>query len=147
MAHVYFSKILAVSPGSAWSVVRDFGSLPVWFPFVKQSELRGGGPYEIGTIRANTVEDGSIIQERLLELSDRDRRVVYDIVAADIPTKNYSATLRIYEVTTDPGRCFIEWSADFDVEGDAASAIAWVRDGIFKTCLEELERVIEGAPK
>ncbi len=124
MDHVHFSEPLDVLPGSGRDVVRNFGSLPVWFPLAKQSVLSGGDPYEIGTIRANTAEDGSTIEERLLELSDRDRRVVYDIVAADIPTKNYSATLRIYEMTTDPGSCFIEWSADFDVEGDAERAIS-----------------------
>lgn len=142
MAHVYYSRILNVSAPSAWEIVRDFGSLPTWFPFVQTSVLRGGGKYEPGTIRANTVSDGSVIEERLLELSDRDRRIVYDIVKADIPTKNYSAVLRIFEVTETPGQCFVEWSADFDVEGDPKAAIEWVRDGIFKTCLEELERVI-----
>ncbi|CAA0090187.1 Uncharacterised protein [Starkeya nomas] len=142
MAHVYFSKILDVPANSAWQIVRDFGALPIWFPFVKRSELRGGGPHEVGTIRANTVADDSIIEERLLELSDRDRRIVYDIVKADIPTKNYSAVLQIHEVTNDQDRCFAEWSADFDVEGNPATAIEWVRDGIFKTCLEELESVV-----
>lgn len=142
MAHVYFSKILEVPADSAWSIVRDFGGLASWFPFVKRSDLHGGGPQQIGVIRANTVADDSVIQERLLEMSDRDRRIVYDIVAADIPTKNYSATLRIHEVTADPSRCFAEWSADFDVEGDVEAAIEWVRDDIFKTCLEELERVL-----
>ena len=84
MAHAYFSKILDVPADDAWAMIRDFGSLPVWCPFVKRSELRGGGPYEVGTIRANTMADDGVMEERLLEISERHRRIVFDIVAADI---------------------------------------------------------------
>jgi hypothetical protein len=142
MARVFFSKVLDVPADDAWAVIRDFGSLPVWCPFVKRSELRGGGPYEVGTVRANTIADDSVMKERLLEISERNRRISYDIIAADIPIKNYSATLQIHEVTADPTRCFAEWSADFDVAGDTVAATELVRDGIFKTCLEVLERVV-----
>ena len=145
MARVYFSKVLNVPPQDAWAIVRDFGGIASWFPFVEQSLLRDGGPQQVGTIRVNTIFDKTQIEERLLEISDRDRRIVYDIIKADIPTKNYSATLEIHAVTADPQSCFAEWSADFDVDGDPASAIEWVRDGIFRVCLEELERVIRAA--
>jgi Polyketide cyclase / dehydrase and lipid transport len=75
---------------------------------------------------------------------DYDRRIVYAVVAGDIPTKSYVATLQVFEVGADPSRCFVVWRADFDVDGDAAGTVAWVRDGIFRTCLDELERVIRG---
>ncbi len=141
MAHVSYSKVLAATPASVWEVVRDFGALPRWFPFVVRTQMRGGGPQTVGAIRTNTLNTGSVIEERLSELSERDRRIVYELISGDVPTKNYSATLRIHEVAADPTRCFAEWSADFDVDGDRTPVEAWVRDGIFKTCLEALERL------
>ena len=118
MAHVYFSKVLNVSPDQAWRIVGDFASLPVWFPFVERSDLRDGGPRQVGAIRTNTLTDGKAVKEKLLELSDVDRRVVYSVLSGDVPVANYSAALRIGEVTADPACCFAEWSADFDMDGD-----------------------------
>ncbi len=64
MAHVSYSKIVAAPPASVGEVVRDFGALPRWFPFVVRTELRGGGPQTIGVIRANTLDTGGVIEER-----------------------------------------------------------------------------------
>ena len=55
-------------------------------------------------------------------MSDRDRRIVYEIVATELRTSNYRAVLRIAEVNEDPSICFAEWSADFDAEGDPLEA-------------------------
>jgi carbon monoxide dehydrogenase subunit G len=142
MAHVYYSKVLSVPADKVWGMIRDFGALPKWFPFVEKSVLNNGGVLgQVGTIRANTVADGKIIEEQLLELSDRDRRIVYAVISGDVPTKDYSATLTVHEVTADD-RSFVEWSASFDVDGEIAPVAEWVRTGIFQTCLEELERLL-----
>ena len=146
MAHVSYSKILAATPDRVWEVVRDFGALSDWFPFVVGTELRGGGPQTVGVVRANTLETGGVIEERLLELSERNRRIVYEIISGEVPTRNYVATLRIHGVDADPSRCFVDWSARFDVDGDRRPVEAWVRDGIFKTCLEALERLTGAEP-
>lgn len=142
MAYVYYSKVLDVPADKVWSIVRDFGALPKWFPFVEKSVLSNGGALgQVGTIRANTVDKGKIIEEQLLELSDRDRRIVYAVISGDVPTKDYSATLTVHEVIAD-NRSFVEWSAQFDVDGELAPVAEWVRTGIFQTCLDELERIL-----
>jgi hypothetical protein len=109
--------VLNVGADDAWRIVRDFGALPLWFPFVERTELREGGPHEPGAVRTNFAKDAAPVEERLLELSERDRRIAYEIIAADLPTKNYSSTLQIHEITADPASCFASWSAEFDVEG------------------------------
>ena len=142
MAYVYYSRIISASADKVWNIVRDFGALPKWFPFVEKSVIsNGSAPGQVGSIRANTVADGKIIEEQLLELSDRDRRIVYAVISGDVPTKDYSATLTIHEVTAD-ARSFVEWSAQFDVDRDLESVSEWVRTGIFQTCLNELERIL-----
>ncbi len=143
MTKVIYSTVLDIPASKAWDVVRDFGGLPKWFPFVSQSVLRDGArPTEVGAVRDNTVDQGKIISERLVELSDRERRMAYALVGGDVPMTDYSSTLTIHEITED-GRTFAVWTARYEPVGDPTTAEDWVRNGIFKTCLQELERVIK----
>ena len=141
MTRVQYSKIIDAPVADEWAIVRDFGALDTWFPFVSHCRLKDGAMSgQVGMVRANTVADGAIIEETLLELSDRDRRIVYSVTKGDVPTIDYSATLELYDVTAD-GRTYADWIADFDVTGEVAPVASWVRDEIFQTCLDELERV------
>lgn len=140
MAHVYVSRVMDASADDLWTIVRTFGALDTWFPFVSKCELIGGAVEgQVGAVRSNTVAEGAIIEETLIELSDRDRRITYDVTKGDVATIDYSATLTIHEATVDD-RALAVWTARFDVDGDREPVVAWVRDDIFKVCLEELER-------
>ncbi|QKJ86942.1 SRPBCC family protein [Paramixta manurensis] len=142
MTRVYYSKIITAPADSVWAIIRDFEGLPVWFPFVESCVLSSGATAsQVGAVRTNTVTGGNVIQERLLELSDRDRRIVYDVISGDVPVIDYTATLTVHPVSED-NSSFVAWSADFDVDGDIAPVAEWVRSGIFETCLKELERVL-----
>jgi len=142
MPNVYYSRIIAAPAAGVWKIVGDFGSLPVWFPFVTASELDPpGGRREVGALRTNHIDDGTVVVERLVELSDRDRRVTYDVVGGHAPVQNYTATITVHEIS-DQEACFVTWTASFDVIGDADSIVDWVRNGIFRDCLAELERVL-----
>ncbi|CAB5285590.1 Polyketide cyclase / dehydrase and lipid transport [Burkholderia multivorans] len=143
MTRVYYSKVIAAPADRVWPVIRDFGALPVWFPFVENCVLGDGAAADqVGAVRTNTVTGGNVIQEQLLELSDRDRRIVYSVISGDVPVIDYTATLTVHAVTED-NRSFVTWSADFDVNGEVAPVAEWVRSGIFETCLKELERVLQ----
>lgn len=142
MPTVQFSKVLEAPAAQVWAVVRDFGALDQWFPFITHCELKDHAQVgQIGAVRQNTTAEGALIEETLLDLSDRDRRIVYALTKGDVPTIDYQSTLTIHEVTAD-GRAYADWTARFDVAGDAAPVVAWVRHDIFQTCLEELERVV-----
>jgi hypothetical protein len=67
--------------------------------------------------------------------------VVYDIIGGDQPVADFTAVISVHEVSED-NRCFVAWSATFDTTGDVAAVADWVRTGIFRTCLAELERVL-----
>lgn len=143
MPTVQFSKVLEAPASQVWTLVRDFGALDQWFPFIAHCELKDHAVAgQVGAVRVNTNENGAIIEETLLDLSDRDRRIVYAATKGDVPTLDYSSTLTIHEVTAD-GRAYADWTAHFDVDGDPAPVAEWVRHDIFQTCLEELERVAQ----
>ncbi len=142
MTHVPYGKVIDASADKLWAKVLDFGGLDTWFPFVSRCELKDGAlPGQVGAVRTNTVADGALIEETLLELPDRDRRILYGLTKGDVPTIDYSSTRTVHRVAAND-RAYVEWSASFDVAGEIAPVADWVRDGIFKTCLEELERVL-----
>ena len=143
MPQVQYSKVINAPAARVWALVRDFGALDQWFPFVSHCELKDQATAgQVGAVRVNTVAGGALIEETLLALSDRDRRIEYALTKGDVPTTDYSATLTIHEVTAD-GRAYADWTARFDVQGDPAPVVEWVRRDIFQTCLDELERVVQ----
>ncbi len=143
MPTVQFSKVLEAPASQVWALVRDFGGLAAWFPFIPHSELKDpAAAGQVGAVRVNTTQDGAFIEETLLELSDRDRRIVYAVTKGDVLTLDYQSTLTIHEVMVD-GRAYADWTARFDVVGDPAPVVEWVRHDIFQMCLEELERVAQ----
>jgi uncharacterized protein YndB with AHSA1/START domain len=142
VVYVYYSRVLDAPAGDVWEVVSDFASLPRWCPFIDSSDLsEGGGPKQVGTVRTNHFTDGTVGIEKLTELSDRARRVVYDIIGGDPPVDGFTAVITVHEVS-EGNRSFVAWSATFDTTGDAGAVADWVRTGIFQTCLAELERVL-----
>lgn len=140
MANVYYSRVIDAAPENVWEIVGDFGSLPKWFPFVISSEINGG-PRTVGSIRTNHIDDGTSVVEKLVELSDRDRRMVYDVIDGDAPVTDYTATIRLYEVVEDH-RTFVTWTASFGVIGEESPVVEWVRNSIFRSCLAELDRIL-----
>lgn len=145
MTDVYYSRVLDVPAASAWNMVRDFGGLSKWFPFIPQSVLRAGAAAtEVGAVRDNTNDKGEVISEQLVAFSDRDRSFTYNLIAGDVPMKEYTSTLWIHEVTED-GRTFAVWTARYEPTGDAAETADWVRNGIFQTCLARLEEVLKSS--
>ena len=142
VVYVYYSRVLDAPAGDVWEVVSDFASLPRWCPFIDSSDLsEGGGPKQVGTVRTNHFSDGTVGIEKLTELSDRDRRVAYNIIGGDPPVDGFTAVITVHEVS-ESNRSFVAWSATFDATGDARPVADWVRTGIFRTCLAELEQVL-----
>jgi hypothetical protein len=145
MASVYFSKVLNVPASQAWAFVRDFGGAAHWSPSLRHSELKGVTSSVVGAIRIVTTTEGAVLEEQLVEMSDAERQIVYDLIKGDVPFRDYRATLAIREIVADPARCFAEWSGRFDVADDPAPLIEFIRDSFYKACLEELERVCHSA--
>ena len=114
MARVYASSVIGAPAEQVWAAVRDFNGLPDWHPAIAESRIEAGAPADqVGCVRAFRLKDGGFIRERLLALSDYDLCCTYSILESPMGVENYVATLKLTPVT-DGGRCFAEWTADFD---------------------------------
>ena len=100
MPKVFVSSVLDVPPDRVWAIDRDFNALPDWHPAVASSRIENGEPADkIGCIRNFTLQDGGLIREQLLSLSDYDLVCSYAILSSPMGVRDYQAVLRLTPIT------------------------------------------------
>ncbi|MEP4195317.1 MAG: SRPBCC family protein [Aliishimia sp.] len=127
MARVFVSTVINAESSAVWERVRDFNGMPKWHPRIRDSRIEDALPSDkIGCIRNFHLQNGDMIREQLVGLSDYDLFYSYAMLEGPMPLWDYMATLRLTPVT-DGARCFAEWSAEFDCDPDNQTDL---QDGI-----------------
>ena len=141
MPRVYTSSVVDAPTGRVWERVRDFNGLPRWHPAIRESRIENGEPSDrVGCIRDFRLQNGDRIREQLLGLSDYDFFCTYSILESPMPLTDYVATLRLTPVT-DGDRTFVEWSAEFECEADAApELVSNIGQNVFQAGFDALKR-------
>ena len=135
MVQVYTSSVIDASADTVWSRIRDFNAMPQWHPAIADSRIENGQPSDrVGCIRHFHVRDGGAIREQLLALSDYEYSCTYAILESPMGVTGYTATLKLTPVT-DGGRCFAEWSAEFECE-----LTETIGQGVFQGGFDALKR-------
>ena len=113
MPKIQESSLIAVPVHSVWDFVRDFNSLPKWFPGVTDSHIEPGvDSNQVGCVRNFGLEGGPRIREQLLQLSDQDHVCNYKMIECPLPIANYVATLRLSPA--DGNGTLVEIISQFD---------------------------------
>lgn len=127
MAEVREVGELGASVDEVWKVVGSFGGLleSMGVPV----ELEGEG---IGQTRTIAMGPGDPTVERLEELDDSAKRIVYSIVRAALPVSNYVSTMQLSPA--GDGRTKLEWSSTFEPgagssEADASAVVSAIYKG------------------
>jgi hypothetical protein len=138
MIRIYRSSIIDAAITKVWNKIRNFNALPEWHPTVADSQIEEGHASDkVGCIRNFHLKDGGNIREQLLAHSDVDHYTTYSILESPMPVTGYVATIRLREITD--GSCtFIEWSAEFDTDEEAAMHDL-VGDGVFQGGFDALK--------
>ncbi len=141
MIQVYTSSVIDATADDVWSRIRDFNALPIWHPSIADSRIENNQPSDrIGCVRYFHLRDGGLIRERLLALSDYDFTCSYSILESPMGVENYVATLKLTPVT-DGGRCFAEWSAEFDCPASREAELSqMIGQGVFQVGFDALKR-------
>ena len=141
MIRVYISSVIDAGADTVWSRIRDFNALPLWHPLIADSRIENSEPSDrVGCIRHFHTREGGMIRERLLALSDYDYQCIYEILESPMGVANYVATLKLTPVT-DGGRCFAEWSAEFDCAEDREHELTEsIGNGVFQAGFDALKR-------
>ena len=124
MTAVHEEGELGASVDEVWKLVGDFAGLieAMGVPV----EVTGEG---VGSTRSIAM-GGAPTVERLEELDNDAKRLVYSMVEGPLPVSNYLATMQLSAVGDE--RTKLDWSSTFDATGmPEADAIEVIR-GIYK---------------
>ena len=145
MARIYISSVIPAPADRVWERIRDFNGLPKWHPLIRESRIEDAlPPDKVGCVRNFHLQNGDLIRERLLGLSDYDMFCTYAILESPMPLTDYLATLRLTPVTEDD-RCFAEWSAEFSCEpGEEEGLVQGIGADVFQTGFDALKRHFGG---
>ena len=140
MVQIYVSSVIDATADNVWARIRDFNAMPQWHPLIADSRIENSEPSDrVGCIRHFHTRDGAMIREKLLALSDYDYSVTYSILESGMDVSNYVATIKLTPVT-DGGRCFAEWSAEFDCdEARERELVHSIGEGVFQVGLKALK--------
>jgi NADPH:quinone reductase-like Zn-dependent oxidoreductase len=114
MVKIRQSTIIDAPIDAVWDILRDFNGHDRWHPAVATSHIEGNEPStRVGAVRNFRLQDGSMLREQLLALSDETHGFRYCLLEAPIPLMNYIAEVRLERVT-DGDATFWEWASSFD---------------------------------
>jgi len=107
------STVIDAPVSAVWTILRDFSGHDRWHPLIRHSAPEASRcADQVGCVRRFKLRDGAGLRERLLALSDRDHRLRYAIVEADLPLRDYVAEIELKPVT-DGDRTFWRWTSTF----------------------------------
>ena len=143
MIRVTRSTVINASIDRVWSVLRDFNSHTKWHPVVAESIIEGDEPSDrVGCVRRFRLQDGARVREQLLSLSDRDHRLTYCILNADIPLEHYVATVQLKPVTDGDGT-FWHWQSTFRTPRGREQELAeLVGKGVYESGFEGVAKLL-----
>jgi len=139
-------------PGAVWAVVGDFNGQPRWLPLVERSEIVVGSNNQIGAIRLVTRRNGTKVSERLLDYDPYSMRLAYTYVDGAVMASDYFPVVTV--APAKDGTCDVEWSAHFKrldywidppPEGQDDKSLVERYNGLYRSGLENLKRIVEGA--
>lgn len=143
MIRVTRSTVINAPIDRVWSVLRDFNSHKTWHPVVAESVIEGDEPSDrVGCVRRFRLQDGARVREQLLSLSDRDHRLTYCILNADIPLERYVATVQLKPITDGDGT-FWHWQSTFRTPRGREQELAeLVGKGVYESGFEGVAKLL-----
>lgn len=145
MARVFISSVIPAEAAKVWERVRDFNALPKWHPRIRDSRIEDAWPSDrIGCVRNFHLQNGDMIREKLVGLSDYDMFFTYTMLEGPMPLWDYMSTVRLTPVT-DGNRTFAEWTAEFECDPkDEADLVSGVGTNVFQGGFDALKRHFGG---
>lgn len=87
------SIVIHLSSEKVWKTISNITNLPDWIPIIKKTVLKSKIRKGIGAVRKITLEDGSILEEHVVDWRKGDSFSY--IAVAGLPVRSYFATLSI----------------------------------------------------
>ena len=124
-------EVLINAPWQAvWDALKDVGALHTRLVpgFVTDTRLEPGA-------RVVTFGNGKVVRELIVDLNEKDRRLVWAVV--DKPFQHYNASAQVFD--EGPARCRFVWTADLLPDALAKDVAGMMEQGltIIKQTMEQ----------
>lgn len=150
---VEHSILIDATPDEVWAVAGDFNGIPRWLPTIAESRMTVGKSGQVGSIRELTRQNGTKVQEKLLEYETGDEKVLtYTYVGGAVIATDYFATMIVSDA--GGGKSKVVWKARFKrlaywtdepPEGQDDATPLNALNKTYPMGLENLKKVVEGA--
>jgi hypothetical protein len=124
---MYQTTVLDADPDTVWTEVRDVLKLVkiLFGDTVGNAQwMEGGSPDRVPSRYEFTMlQNQGLVQQEVVGRNEVDRSLTYRTVAPVLCLYDYVATYRVFPVTNEPGRSFLEYRREFMVTDDAAPEI------------------------
>ena len=115
-------EILVNAPSRAvWDALKDVGALHTRLVpgFVTDTRLEPGA-------RIVTFGNGQVVRELIVDLNEKDRRLVWAVV--DKPFRHYNASAQVFD--EGPAKCRFVWTADLLPDELATNVAGMMEQGL-----------------
>jgi hypothetical protein len=118
MASIRREIVTSASPDAAWDAIRDIGALHTRLVpgFVIDTRLEPG-------VRVVTFGNGMVMREPIVDIDDRERRLVWGAIGG--PLTHYNGSAQVFP------------------EGQFQSRVVWIADFLPNEVAEQLRAMIE----
>jgi carbon monoxide dehydrogenase subunit G len=131
MASIRREILTKASPEDVWAAIRDIGALHTRLVpgFVVDTRLESGA-------RIVTFGNGMVVREPIVDIDDRDRRLVWSATGGR--TTHYNASVQVF--ASEAGGAKVVWIADLLPDEAAADIRAAIEQGmaVMKRTLDRL---------
>jgi len=131
MASIRREILTKASPENVWAAIRDIGALHTRLVpgFVVDTRLEPGA-------RIVTFGNGMVVREPIVDIDDRDRRLVWSATGGR--TTHYNASVQVF--ASEAGGAKVVWIADLLPDEAAADIRAAIEQGmaVMKRTLDRL---------
>lgn len=131
MASIQHEVVVAVDADKAWAALRAVDQTPTLFaPVLVKGHVDGN-------VRTVWFANGTVVDERIVDVDDKQRRIAYSVVKGT-PMTHHNASMQI--LAAGPGHCRFVWITDF-LPNDFGSSMAPLIEQGAQALKQNLERV------
>lgn len=140
MIRVSRAIAIAAPADTVWQALRDLGGLSVWHPAVAHCEVLGTPPDRVGALRRVQTRDGLSMDEELVALRDRERRLELRARTMPFAVAELWQALGVFGVT-EGGGSLLRWEMRADAAPQWQGMVRdWFADGYMPAGLRGLAR-------
>jgi len=135
MQRITVNGTINTSADKVWEWVSDFGGLDKFVEAVTECTTDGD---DGKTVRVLTLQDGSVVKEKLESLDNNKMVLEYSITESPMPIKNYRGRMEVNKLSATTSE--FTWSSTFEAADGTEKEMKKALTGLYSVGIEGLKK-------